>query len=601
VLYNNVFSLTSNPRHTNKNYLNNVTKISASYYSSKSSIRHSNSQFAELHETRLDKQEKQTTPNSFYEKVSGNMIPYVLSFSESLRNISSFNTTTSSAAKSFIKYEKLLKDTLSSIKSPLSLKQQDKDEKLKLEKSILSQKPIESTPKTKPSNKSLDLKFQAWSSSSRKLQEEKIIKLCDSILKASSSLIRTILINDLFKVLYEEPDLRYVIYRERRSLIRNLITMRDNAKIDKEKNLVGNINECLSLLGYIDQTAIKNRGINILTLDGGGSKGFVTIEVLKNIEKQCGRPIHEIFDYISGVSTGAVLASLIGILKMPLDEVERLYSALTEELFKRNMTAGLGNLFKSYSYYDTQMWESMLQENLGDIKLISSSRDPNACKISIVSNVTTPNQMKVFLFRNYNLPPTAQSHYDGTCRYKLWESVRASSAAPGYYEDFKIDGYVFHDGGLLANNPTAIAIHEAKQIWPNANTNCIVSIGNGRFKPAGYASSKAESISLKQKITRIFSGISDVEVVHTMLLDTMKPSTYFRFNPYTTEEFQLDENRPEKWNMMQHETNMYMRRNDFKLKMLSKQLLKPKTNVQKIQEYFTKQKLSCGLWLSGSP
>jgi len=62
---------------------------------------------------------------------------------------------------------------------------------------------------------------------------------------------------------------------------------------------------------------------------------------------------------------------------------------------------------------------------------------------------------------------------------------------------------------LLANNPTAIAIHEAKQIWPRSDINCIVSIGNGRF--AGYASNKSDTISLKQKIQRIFSGIGDPE------------------------------------------------------------------------------------------
>jgi hypothetical protein len=56
--------------------------------------------------------------------------------------------------------------------------------------------------------------------------------------------------------------------------------------------------------------------------------------------------------------------------------------------------------------------------------------------------------MKVFLFRNYNLPPSAQSQYDGTAKYKVWEAVRASSAAPGYYEDFKLDGYVFTVGFL---------------------------------------------------------------------------------------------------------------------------------------------------------
>ena len=52
--------------------------------------------------------------------------------------------------------------------------------------------------------------------------------------------------------------------------------------------------------------------------------------------------------------------------------------------------------------------------------------------------------MKVFLFRNYNAPSYSQSHYDGTIRHRVWEALRASSAAPGYYEDFKLDGYVFH-------------------------------------------------------------------------------------------------------------------------------------------------------------
>ena len=61
-----------------------------------------------------------------------------------------------------------------------------------------------------------------------------------------------------------------------------------------------------------------------------------------------------------------------------------------------------------------------------------------------MSNLTTPTQMKIFLFRNYNLPPSVQSQYNGTTKYKVWEAVRASSAAPGYYEAFKLDGYVFH-------------------------------------------------------------------------------------------------------------------------------------------------------------
>jgi hypothetical protein len=80
-----------------------------------------------------------------------------------------------------------------------------------------------------------------------------------------------------------------------------------------------------------------------------------------------------------------------------------------------------------------------------------------------------------------------------------------------------------------------------------------------------------------------------------MLLDTMEPGVYFRFNPYMSEEFNLDENRPEKWLMMQHETKMYMRRNDYKFKILSKQLLKPKTKLKKIEDYLISKNINCGL------
>lgn len=199
--------------------------------------------------------------------------------------------------------------------------------------------------------------------------------------------------------------------------------------------------------------------------------------------------------------------------------------------------------------------------------------------------------MKIFLFRNYNLPTWAQSHYDGTCRYKVWEAVRASSAAPGYYEDFKLDGYVFHDGGVLANNPTAIAIHEARQLWPSAPTNCIVSIGNGRYQGTAVESSKLDSISLKQKINRIVSGISSTQTVHNMLLDLLPAKLYFRFNPYLSEEFYLDENRPNKWKLMQYETSMYMRRNMYKFETCAKQLLKDKSYLQMAQS-FVKKSLS---------
>merc|ERR1712004_934878 len=67
-------------------------------------------------------------------------------------------------------------------------------------------------------------------------------------------------------------------------------------------------------------------GVRILALDGGGTRGLVSLQVLKEIQRLSGgRPIHELFDYVIGVSTGAILAFMIGALKMPLHEIESKY------------------------------------------------------------------------------------------------------------------------------------------------------------------------------------------------------------------------------------------------------------------------------------
>ena len=61
----------------------------------------------------------------------------------------------------------------------------------------------------------------------------------------------------------------------------------------------------------------------ILSLDGGGAKGFYTLGVLKQLEAIAG-PLHERFDLIFGTSTGAIIAALLALGK-PVDEVHRLY------------------------------------------------------------------------------------------------------------------------------------------------------------------------------------------------------------------------------------------------------------------------------------
>lgn len=61
---------------------------------------------------------------------------------------------------------------------------------------------------------------------------------------------------------------------------------------------------------------ISNFIVNVLSFTL--LRGLLAIEVLRVIEATTGKQIHELFDFICGVSTGSILAFLIGIKAIPL-------------------------------------------------------------------------------------------------------------------------------------------------------------------------------------------------------------------------------------------------------------------------------------------
>lgn len=95
------------------------------------------------------------------------------------------------------------------------------------------------------------------------------------------------------------------------------------------KAFLGIINECLTLANYVHTP--RGKGIRILSIDGGGMRyevsrlnehfnaheissfrGLCSINALRRIENLVGEPIHTMFDYMSGVSTGAVITAMLG-------------------------------------------------------------------------------------------------------------------------------------------------------------------------------------------------------------------------------------------------------------------------------------------------
>ncbi|KAI5100350.1 calcium-independent phospholipase A2-gamma, partial [Silurus meridionalis] len=417
------------------------------------------------------------------------------------------------------------------------------------------------------------------------LQREKIIArvsvdnrtraLVQALRRASDVRLYISRVEELSYHLLEFPETRIVAVKEK--VISCLLRLRQA----NDPALKAAVREALTLVGYVDP--VRSKGIRILSIDGGGTRGLVALQTLQKLEEMSGKSIYQLFDYICGVSTGAILGFMLGVYHIPLSECEEMYRKLGSDVFRQNVIVGTVKMGWNHAFYDSEIWEKVLKERMGSDLLVETSRNPDCPKVAAVSTVVnkgTP--LKAYVFRNYNLPVGVRSHYRGGCQHKLWEAIRASSAAPGYFQEFALGTDLHQDGGLLINNPTALAIHECQCLWPGTPLQCVVSLGTGRFESA---SKNTTYTSLKTKLTHVISSATDTEEVHTMLDALLPPNTYFRFNPYMTEDVALDESRREKLNQLLAEGVRYLECNEEKLKRAMHALTQEKSSAQRLLEW----------------
>lgn len=207
----------------------------------------------------------------------------------------------------------------------------------------------------------------------------------------------------------------------------------------------------------------------ILSLDGGGAKGFYTLGVLGEVEAILPCPIHEAFDIIFGTSTGSIVATLLATGKT-VKEIHALYC----EHVPRIMQA------KNADERTRRLRE------VGKIAFGSDGFDAVLTGLGIVSTKWQLETPMIFKSRETQAHGRRATFVPGFgCR--LADAVEASCSAYPFFERKTVttwngDEVELFDGGYVANNPALYALADATGPLGFATTDCrLLSVGCGQY------------------------------------------------------------------------------------------------------------------------
>ena len=233
----------------------------------------------------------------------------------------------------------------------------------------------------------------------------------------------------------------------------------------------------------------------ILALDGGGVRGVFAIEILARIEELLRERtgareavLSDYFDFAAGTSTGAIIATCVS-WGMSMATIRTFYQEKARQIFSQ------AAWYKRFKHrFLAQNITRLLREQFANEDGTEALLDTPMLKTVLLvamQNLSTGSAWPVTNnpFARYN----DLSHPESNLRIPVWKLVRASTAAPTFFEPETITMgskmFVFVDGALTPyNNPALIAFLTATlpcyQIgWPAGERELLViSVGNGRSR-----------------------------------------------------------------------------------------------------------------------
>ena len=280
----------------------------------------------------------------------------------------------------------------------------------------------------------------------------------------------------------------------------------------------------------------EERPCRILSLDGGGAKGFYTLGVLREIEGLIGTPLHERFDLIFGTSTGAIIAALLSLGKS-VKEICDLYEQHVPTVMRRKSRAA----------------KSAALAALGDDVFKDAMFTDMKTGVGIVTTrwiIERPMIFKTSIEQAHGRIGTFSPGFG----VRVSDAVQASCSAYPFFERKTVktdrgDIIELIDGGYCANNPTLYAIADAVMALKLPPENLrVVSVGVGVYpapKQSWFSTTKwthkLPSVQLLQKTLEINTQSMD-QLRHVLYrhVPTVRISDTFEQPEMATDLFEHD-------------------------------------------------------------
>src|SRR5580692_349868 len=134
---------------------------------------------------------------------------------------------------------------------------------------------------------------------------------------------------------------------------------------------------------------------NSLSINGGGIRGIIPCSVLASLEQQTGKLTRDLFSYVSGTSTGALLAAGVAA-GVPASRMLTVYTSDSKQVFTPTGLIGDAKRIAEGYMYDPENLQKVLTTIYGS----AAAWTMNDCPIGICISATAANGHNWFFVRD---------------------------------------------------------------------------------------------------------------------------------------------------------------------------------------------------------